>query len=138
MPRKDALHDAVKNALIKEGWTITHDPYKIEYRRDPLYVDLGAEAPLAAEKEGRKIAVEVKSFLGKSGITDLYTAVGQFLFYRLLMESRDPERTLFLAMPTEAYGEILDEKEGQAFIESEKLRLVLYDPENEVLERWIE
>jgi len=138
MAKKDKFHDAVKCALINEGWTITHDPYKIEYRRDPLYVDLGAEAPLAAEKAGRKIAVEGKSFLGRSGITDLCAAVGQFLFYRLLMASSDPERTLFLAMPTEAYGEILDEKDGQAFIEQEKLRLVLYDPVNEVLDRWIE
>ena len=138
MAKKDTFHEACKNALIKDGWTITHDPYKIEYRRDPLYVDLGAEAPLGAEKAGRKIAVEVKSFLGKSGITDLYSAVGQYLFYRLLMESRDPERTLFLAMPTEAYGEILDEKDGLDFIQSENLRLILYDSGSEVLEKWIE
>lgn len=101
-------------------------------------MDLGAKAPLGAEEAGRKIAVEVKSFLGKSGITDLYVAVGQFLFYRLLMESRDPERTLFLAIPNEAYGEILDEKDGQAFIQEEKLKLILYNPVAEVLERWIE
>ncbi len=138
MSKKDAFHDAVKNALIKDGWTITHDPYKLEYRRDPLFVDLGAEAPLGAERAGRKIAVEVKSFLGKSGVTDLYAAVGQFLFYRLLMASRDPERTLFLAMPVEAYGEILDEKDGQAFIVEQSLKLALYNPAEEVLERWIE
>ena len=26
MPVKDIYHDTVKNALIKDGWTITHDP----------------------------------------------------------------------------------------------------------------
>jgi hypothetical protein len=26
MPAKDIFHDAVKIALQKDGWTITHDP----------------------------------------------------------------------------------------------------------------
>jgi hypothetical protein len=26
---KDIYHEQVKNALINEGWTITHDPFKI-------------------------------------------------------------------------------------------------------------
>jgi hypothetical protein len=30
MPAKDRIHHAVKNALIKDGWTITHDPYRLE------------------------------------------------------------------------------------------------------------
>jgi len=74
MPRKDVLHDSAKNALIKDGWIITHDPLLVEYDRETLYIDLGAEAPLGAEKNGRKIAVEIKSFLGRSGITELERA----------------------------------------------------------------
>ena len=26
MPARDKFHDTVKHALIKDGWTITHDP----------------------------------------------------------------------------------------------------------------
>lgn len=33
MPARDIFHDAVKKALIKDGWTITHDPYKIAVGR---------------------------------------------------------------------------------------------------------
>ena len=29
MPAKDIHHDTVKNALIKDGWTITHDPLRL-------------------------------------------------------------------------------------------------------------
>ena len=29
MPAKDIYHDAVKNALIKDGWTILADPFLI-------------------------------------------------------------------------------------------------------------
>lgn len=31
MPRKDQVHEAVKNALVKDGWTVTDDPFRIVY-----------------------------------------------------------------------------------------------------------
>jgi hypothetical protein len=52
----------VRNALIKEGWIITHDPLTLPFGSDDIFIDLGAQAPLGAEKEGQKIAVEIKSF----------------------------------------------------------------------------
>jgi hypothetical protein len=50
MPRYDLYHEPVKHALIKDGWTITDDPFIIEYKGLRLYADLGAEKPIAAEK----------------------------------------------------------------------------------------
>ena len=40
MPRKDLIHDPVKNALIKDGWTITNDPFRIVYEDADVYADL--------------------------------------------------------------------------------------------------
>ena len=62
---RDKYHDHVKEALIKEGWKITHDPYKIKVGGRKAQIDLGAEKLIAAEKENELIAVEVKSFLEK-------------------------------------------------------------------------
>ena len=31
MPARDYLHNIVKNALIKDGWIITHDPFTIVF-----------------------------------------------------------------------------------------------------------
>src|SRR5258708_33705788 len=62
MSRLDLYHDAVRHALEKDGWTITHDPLTLSVGGRDIYVDLGAEKPIAAEKEGRRIAVEIKSF----------------------------------------------------------------------------
>jgi hypothetical protein len=42
MPARDIYHNQVKNALIKDGWTITHDPLKLEIGSKDLFVDLGA------------------------------------------------------------------------------------------------
>ncbi len=75
MSRRDTYHEIVKQALIKEGWTITHDPYVFD--SDPqLATDLGAERLIAAERETEKIAVEIKSFLNQSQVVDLEKAIG--------------------------------------------------------------
>lgn len=48
MPAKDKLHEAVRNALVRDGWTVTDDPLRLKVPGRLLYVDLGAERLLAA------------------------------------------------------------------------------------------
>jgi hypothetical protein len=76
MPARDIYHDTSKNALIKDGWTISHDPFVLRWGTIDVYIDLGAEQLLAAERQGLKIAVEVKSFVGRSDVDDLEKALG--------------------------------------------------------------
>lgn len=64
MSRKDRFHQTVRRALEKDGWTITHDPLGLKIGNLRLKADLGAEKTIAAQKDNKKIAVEVKSFLG--------------------------------------------------------------------------
>jgi XisH protein len=98
VPAKDIYHDSVKNALIKDDWTITHDPLTLKVGRRDLFIDLGAEKFLAAEKQGRKIAVAVKSFISASEVEDLKNAVGQYILYQNALELLEPERELYLAI----------------------------------------
>ena len=95
MSAKDKFHEAVKQALLKEQWMITADPLKIKIEGVKFEIDLAAEKIFAAEKAGRKIAIEVKSFLNSSAITDFHLALGQFLNYRLALQMSEPNRTLF-------------------------------------------
>lgn len=107
MPARDLFHDQVIHALIKDGWTITDDPLHIKWRKKNLYVDLGAERLLAAEKAERRIAVEIKSFIGKSDIADLEAALGQFVLYQTVLAKTSPERTLnlrFTRPPSRAFS----------------------------------
>lgn len=106
MPRKDQIHEAVRNALLKEGWKITHDPLFIEYGQEDMYVDLGAERLLAAERDTEKIAVEIKSFVGTSTLTELHNALGQYQVYLAVLEKIDPQRRLFLALSQTAFDEL--------------------------------
>ena len=110
---KDIFHNTVKIALQKDGWKITHDPYQLRCGVADVYIDLAAEEAIAAEKEGRKIAVEVKSFAGGSTISEFHTALGQFLNYRVAIEvSSEPERILYLAapIPTKCFSDLNPQK----------------------------
>jgi XisH protein len=136
MPAKDTYHDAVGRALIKDGWTITDDPYRLVWGERDFYVDLGAERVVAAEKAGKCIAVEVKSFLGASPMRDLELALGQFLLYRSILEEQEPDRLLFLAIPDEPAA-IFDEPVGQLLIVKHLIQAVIFDPQKEEVLRWI-
>jgi hypothetical protein len=68
MPAKDLFHNTVKNALIKDGWTITHDPLTLDLRDRQLHIALGAEKLLDAQKDNQQIAVEIKSFVAPSNV----------------------------------------------------------------------
>lgn len=94
MPAKDVYHNVVKNALIKDGWRITHDPLRLKWGIKDMYVDLGAERIFSAEKAGQKIAVEVKSFVGAPDMNDLENALGQYLVYRSVIARTEPDRKL--------------------------------------------
>jgi len=136
MPARDYFHETVKRTLIKEGWTITHDPYHLQWGGKEMYVDLGAEQLLAAERTNERIAVEVKSFLGKSFMEDLEKALGQFVLYRSVLSYRDPERRLFLAIPFDV-AKIFEEPLGQMLLENNLVRVISFDPQIEEIVKWI-
>ena len=106
MPRRDIIHEAVKNALIRDGWTITADPYLLEYGEEDLFIDLAAERLLAAERGTDKIAVEIKSFVGRSPVHELQNALGQYALYLSVLEVVDPERKLYLAVGKSVYDDL--------------------------------
>jgi len=137
MPARDFYHDVVKSALIADGWTITDDPLKLHVGKKDLFVDLGAERLLAADKEGRKIAVEVKSFLGASEVADLENALGQYVLYREILAETEPDRLIHLAVSVEIYEEVFKEPIGQLVLRRAHLRLIVFDPEKGVIVQWI-
>ena len=137
MSAKDIFQEAVKQALQKEQWLITDDPLKFKFGNVNFQVDLGAERLVAAEKAGEKIAVEIKSFLNPSAITDFYAALGQFLSYRLALAATEPERVLYLAVPVDTYRTFFQLEFTQIAVEKYQVLLVVYDPVNEVIVQWI-
>jgi hypothetical protein len=137
MPAKDFYHDAVKNALIKDGWRITDDPLILSIGKKNLFVDLGAEKLIAAEKSNQKIAVEIKSFIGASQVDDLEKALGQYILYNEILRDKEEQRVLYLAIKQSAYEDIFEEPIGRLLLKRGLVNLLVFDEKEEAILQWI-
>lgn len=137
MPARDAFHNVLKNALIKDGWSITHDPLRLKWGTKDMYVDLAAEEVVTAEKSGRKIAAEIKSFGGASEVHDIEQAIGQYFVYKAVMARTEPERILYLAMHKEVFAEFFEQSLGQFLVTEYKVPLIIFDVEKEEIVKWM-
>jgi hypothetical protein len=136
MPARDRHHNSVRKALEADGWTITADPLTLRVGTRDLYVDLGAEKLIAAERGSEKIGVEVKTLGGISPIASLEQALGQFVLYSDALEVLEPDRLLFLAVP-ESARELLAEPIGQLLLSKGRLRLLVFSIEKERILQWL-
>ena len=137
MSVRDAFHEVVKKALQKDAWQITHDPLSFNLGGVKMSIDLAAEKIIAAERNGEKIAVEVKSFLeNSSAISEFYTALGQFINYRGALRRREPERVLYLAVPVITYKTFFQLDFPKDMIQENKLKMIVYDIESEEIVEW--
>ena len=124
---RDLFHNIVKESLQSEGWTVTHAPFPIDYGDVQMQIDLGAERLIAAEREAKKIAVEVKSFTKPSAISEFHTAVGQYLNYRYALRIKEPERTLYLAVPHPTYDEFFRLRFITEIVQDQQILLLVYN-----------
>lgn len=133
---RDRFHGAVRTALEKDNWIITADPYELSVGEVDFEIDLAAEM-LAAERAGDKIAVEIKSFISRSAVSDFHTAIGQCINYQFALEEIDPKRTLYLAIPEVIYQSFFQRRFIRSVIERTHLKLLTYDESEEVIRQWL-
>lgn len=134
---RDLLHNIVRSALEKNGWIVTNDPLNIQCGGVDIQIDLGAERLLAAEKDGEKIAVEVKNFVSASKISEFHTALGQFINYRTALRTEDKSRTLYLAVPLAIYHNFFNLSFIQTVVSENHLKLIIYNVDTEEIAQWI-
>ncbi len=138
MSAKDIFHNTVRIALEKDGWKITHDPLFFKLSEQiRIRIDLGAEKLLAAEKGHQKIAVEVKSFIGLSAISEFHTAIGQFLNYRVALEQKESERVLYLAVSADIYQEFFTDSFIQTVLKIYEIKLLVFHVRKQEVALWI-
>ena len=137
MSAKDIFHDTVRTALQKDGWTITHDPLFFKLTQQfKINIDLGAEKLLVADKASHKIAVEIKSFVGLSAVSEFHLAVGQFLNYRIALEKLASERVLYLAVPTDIYQDFFTDSFVQAVLEQYQIKMLVFHVQKQEITLW--
>jgi hypothetical protein len=137
VPAKDTIHEVVKEAIIRDGWEITDDPYVISYGERFLFVDLGASSFIGVKQGNKQIAIEIKEFRSQSQVNDLEQSIGQYILYRLLLHQVDPKRDLYLAISQATYSEIFSEPIGKLVIEQLLLNLIIVDLKKKEISQWI-
>ena len=139
MPAKDIYHEAVKNALIKDGWTITAEPYPLEYEDVELYPDLAVEKFISETEKKCKIIIEIKSFISLSLIKDFELALGQYILYRNLIQlAQDEYQEIYLAIKDEIYDTFFQRKSIKAVVKLNQVALLVVNTEKEEIIKWID
>ncbi len=137
MSAKDFFHNAVRLALEKDSWLITDDPLSFELtEKVKVRIDLGAERLITAQKGNQKIAVEVKSFIGLSAISEFHTAIGQFLNYKVVLTQKDPQRILYLAISQDIYEGFFLDSFIQTVLQTYDIKLLVFDVKREEILLW--
>lgn len=137
MPAKDIQHDIVREALLKDGWTITEDPLFINFYDITAMIDLEAERILAAKKQKELIAVEIKSFISPSIVTDFHAAIGQYIDYRTILKKLKKEHKLYLAINQKTYEKINIKIGLQILLKASRIKMLVIDEESREIIKWI-
>lgn len=137
MPAPDDIHEAVKEALVRDGWQITQDPYTIRYEEVLLFADLGAQRPMSVSRGNRNLVVEAKSFLGPSPMHDFKLTLGQFLLYRAYLDETSPDHELFLAIDESVYDSLFRLKAIELVLRRYQISLLVVDVVNCEVRQWI-
>lgn len=74
-----------------------------------------------------------------SEVADLEEAIGQYLIYLAVLQEKQPDRILYLAIPEEKLFDLFDESDiGGLVLAKYKIKLIVYNPQLEVILKWIE
>jgi XisH protein len=92
---------------------------------------------LGAEKDNRKITIEIKDFDTPSVISELEKTIGQLQLYQWALEGQEPNHQLFLAVSEAIYLKHFQKPIFQLAIKRNKINLLVYAPEQEVIIQWI-
>ncbi|MDY7005170.1 MAG: element excision factor XisH family protein [Cyanobacteriota bacterium] len=116
---------------------MNNDPLFIKLTKQfKINIDLEAEKFIVAEKATQKIVVEIKSFIGRSTVSEFHLAVGQFLNYRVALEKLASERVLYLAVPTDIYQDFFSDSFVQAVLERYQIKLLVFHIQKEEITLW--
>ncbi|NJM49240.1 MAG: fatty-acid oxidation protein subunit alpha [Alkalinema sp. RU_4_3] len=136
MSARDVFHEAVKQALIKDGWR-NIEPMTLRYDLTKLEIDLAADRFFAAQKANTQIAVEVKSFGAPSVVYEFHQAIGQYVNYRMVLRRVQPERIPYLSLSVEVYERAFKSDFFRDSLEEHRVNLILVDALSQEIVTWM-
>jgi hypothetical protein len=137
MPAQDLYHDVVRDALRQDGWRITHTALQLKVRAESRAEELWEGPWLIADKDERKVAVAVDSFVGHSNLVDITQTWRQLGLSRPQLHAMDADRVVYLAVRQATYSACFAGGEGELVLAKEHMRLLVFDPRTEAIIQWV-
>lgn len=136
MPALDHCHEQVVRALEKAGWQLFRSPANFFTPSRTVYIDLEMTRQINGTRQ-QMMLVEVKCFPGNHGTTkELYSAIGQYLIYRAILNELELAYTLYLSVPLSIFEQVFESAVMQVVNES-RINIVVIDLNNEEITQWI-
>lgn len=109
----------------------------MEYGSYRLFVDLAAERAVAAERDGRKIIVEIKTFSDRSFIKAFQQALGQYKLYLDVLALTNLDYDLYLAISRSVYDEFFTQEAIERLVQRNQLKLIVVELAKKAIVKWI-
>jgi hypothetical protein len=133
MPRLDSCHTQVVNAFRKDGWTTTEN-VRIGLKNERRYIDIFARRRTSINLE-ELLLLEVKCFPNRDVIaTEMQHAVGQYLYYDLLLKLNGGDIPLYLTIPNSVF--LTMKPMVHHFLEYYRIKSVVVDLDHEEIVQW--
>ncbi len=82
--------------------------------------------------------MEIKVFGGPSPVADLEQALGQYGLYRSLLKQKRERRDVFLAVALDVYEDFLGQATVRGVLADQRVKLLVFEPEQAEVVQWIE
>lgn len=138
MPAIDRCEPEIVQALEKDGWLVTHQPFAIRINKTRggyIFADIRLHKPQTGQSA---IVVEVKCFESKRTFLDeFYHAVGQYIVYRNALILNDISSPVYLAIPFSIFQSIFQQALIKSVLSDIQINLVVINLEKEEIIQWI-
>jgi hypothetical protein len=138
MPASDSCEAAVIRALDKAGWAVEERNYAIRIPNTKPRRYVFADLRLIDKQTQREnLVVEIKCFAKNRPLLDeFYHALGQYLVYRTLLQSKRPSVKTYLCIPLDAEQRLLKLSIVRTILKQFAVDYIVVDIEREVVVRW--
>ncbi|MCA0457872.1 MAG: hypothetical protein LCI00_28155 [Chloroflexi bacterium] len=135
MPSFDQCHDQIMRALEKSGWRITDQQVLMKVGRRRVFIDLHATHAANGSRE-EIILVEVKCFPElQNTAQEIYTAVGQYIIYRAMLQELELDIPLYLSVPEAIFNTVFD-RPVQRAIRQSQIKVIVVNLDEEKIVQW--
>ncbi len=136
MPSFDQCHDQVKRALQKDGWRIVEEQAPMVLGNRRAFIDLRGTRAINGSRL-QMMFLEVRCFPDSQNTNhELYTAVGQYILYRAMLNELEVDVPLYLSIPESIFNDLYDAP-VQRVVRESQIKIVVVNLDQERIVQWI-